>query len=257
MTQIHEQAYFPGIPPALLPHYPDILQDIWEMGSWPGEIIAAMEQLRLPDDTRAAELGCGKGGVMLPVARRCNFPVHGVDAFAPFLNEAESRCRDMGLEHLCTFSLQQVQSFVKKQQFFDVVIFAAVGPFFGTYARTISQVRKLLPIGGYLIIDDGYLTKASRTDHPGYGYYRNREETIAEFQSQGDTVISQRIIDSRRLKRANERCNELMQQRSRKVLAEHPELSPDIEEFLRNERKECAFLESETTPAIWVIQRTR
>ncbi|MCK5453172.1 MAG: class I SAM-dependent methyltransferase, partial [Calditrichia bacterium] len=75
--------------PNFLPYLPELLQDLWELGSSPDKIIELIRPLELnAGDTRILDLGCGKGAVSILLVKTFGFQAIGVDGCQPFLDEA-------------------------------------------------------------------------------------------------------------------------------------------------------------------------
>jgi predicted RNA methylase len=66
---------------ALFPYLPYILQDLWELGASPGEIIELVRKhANNYSRLRILDLGCGKGAVSIQLAKELNCSCLGVDA---------------------------------------------------------------------------------------------------------------------------------------------------------------------------------
>ena len=91
-------------PPELLPYLPELLTDIWALGSSPVTVVEWLRSRQLPPETtRVLDLGCGKGAVSINLARELGFHILGIDFFEPFLAEAMEKARELGVEKLCSF----------------------------------------------------------------------------------------------------------------------------------------------------------
>lgn len=243
------------IAPQIIPGYPYLLQDIWALGSFPDEIIELLGSLSLPPASRAVELGCGKGAVMLQVAKNMSIPVHGVDPFSAFLDEAKRRCAEMGLVPLCSFSQETAQQFLQRGECFDAAILAGTGPLFPSYDQTISCVRQIIRPGGYIIIDDGYILDAEAPRYPGYEYLDDYSGMVSMLESSGDRLTAQRIIPGEKLRKYNQRNNECIERRCRELVRTNPEYADALDRFTAAEKQECQFMEEQTVAAIWAVQR--
>ncbi|MBE0448716.1 MAG: methyltransferase domain-containing protein [Actinobacteria bacterium] len=244
------------VPPEILPYVPELLADIWALGSWPEEIIELLRSLELPtQSTKVLDLGCGKGAVTLPIAEELGFKIRGVDLFLPFIEEATERAKKLGVENLCHYEVGDIHDVLKEGRTYDVVIFASVGGVLGDFAQCVGQLRPASRPRGYMVIDDGFLAHASRLDRPGYQHYRSHEETIRQLTSYGDTLVQERIIPVEQLKAYNQKNTQLIQKRANKLAQQHPEIADSFERYVRWQEAESYILETETIPAIWLLQR--
>ena len=165
----------------LLPYTPFLLQDLWALGSSVDYIIDVVGSLNLPStQTKLLDLGCGKGAVSIQIASKFGFTVVGVDRMTPFLEDARKKAIEYKVSHLCEFINQDIIEFVSIEHGFDLVILASLGGIFGSTKNTIAQLRTQVRSDGYILIDDGYLRKASSLKRKGYEHYKNHEDTINE-----------------------------------------------------------------------------
>ena len=78
-----------------LPYLPELLVDLWTLGSSPKLVVDMLESLKLPESfTRVLDLGCGKGAVAITLAKELGFTALGIDANAAFLKEAERKAEE-------------------------------------------------------------------------------------------------------------------------------------------------------------------
>ncbi len=245
-----------GIEPVLLPVLPELLADVWVLGSWPEYIVHLLRSAAtLPEGASVVDLGCGKGAVAIPIARDLSFRVHGIDLFPPFLAEARARAESAGVSELCRFEEGDLRQAVRAGRRYDVAVLAGVGAI-GDHGRTVWEVRRIVRPGGALVIDDGFLADDAGPRRPGYEYYRSRGETIRELRSHGDRLIQERLVPAEELKQYNRTNTESIRRRAAELAARRPDLAEALERYLQSEEEECAFLESRTTAAIWLLERS-
>jgi SAM-dependent methyltransferase len=245
-----------GIEPVLVSVLPELLADIWALGSWPEKIVDLLRaSTTLPQGASVVDLGCGKGAVAIPVARELLFRVHGIDLFAPFLAEARARAVSEDISELCRFEIGDLRQALKASRKYDVAILAAVGAI-GDHRRTVLEMRRIVRPGGTLVIDDGFLKRDAGRTPPGYGYYRSRDETIRELTSHGDRMMHERLVPADELRECNRINTELIRARAAELADRAPELADALERYVQSEVEECAFLESRTTAAIWLLERS-
>ena len=151
------------IDPEILPHFPELLADIWILGSWPEEIIGMIRPLELPpQSTEVLDVGCGKGAVTIPMARELRFRIRAVDFYQPFIEEARERAKAWDVENLCRFQVSDMRDVLMENTLYDIVIFAAVGGVLGDMAQSVGKLRAASRRGGYMVINDGYLTRSPK-----------------------------------------------------------------------------------------------
>jgi SAM-dependent methyltransferase len=245
-----------GIDLELLPLLPEVLADIWELGSWPERILELLRDYTdLEPGATVLDLGCGKGAVAVTVARELDFEVHGIDLFLPFLEEARRRAEGANLGDRCRFEAGDIRDAVQNLTGFEVVVLAAVGAGgFGEYSDCLGHLRQTLRPGGYVVIDDGFLVGQAASKRVGYEYYRSHQDTVQQLQSRGDRIVQELQISRSELEECNARNMNLIRLRAGEAARENPELAASLERYVESEEAECRFLENETTAAIWLLQ---
>ncbi len=246
-----------GVAPELLPHLPELLADIWILGSWPDRIVDLLRPLELePETTRVLEVGCGKGAVCVPIAQRLDLSVHGIDLFAPFIEEAKAKAREAGVAERCRFEVADMRAFIGEGADYDLAILAATGAVMGSYKDTIGWLRKAVRPGGYMIIDDGYVLETCPADRPpGYEYCQDRAETIRELTLHGDAIEREIIVPTGELHAYNSANTECIRRRAEGLARRFPVLREQLTAYVRSEEEECRFMEEHTVAAIWLLRR--
>ncbi len=238
----------------LLPCMPYLLQDLWALGSSVTDILRLADNLDLSFDSSVLDLGCGKGGVSVPIACRFNCRVTGVDAMAPFLTDARRKAAEYAVAHCCRFICEDILEYVKEDHAFDLVILASLGGIWGSMKNTVAQLRKQVRNGGYMIIDDGY----SRTSRPlqrrHYEYYRDHQTTLGELTAFGDVILEEIDTTAYSLD-INRDYLDAISKRAAELIPQRPDLKAKIEGYVRLQQQECAFLEKYLVGALWLLQK--
>lgn len=148
-----------------------------------------------------------------------------------------------------------MQEVLREDSRYDIVVLAGVGGVLGDFAQTVGRLREALLPGGYLVVDDGFLARSSRSAKPGYEHYRSHEETIRQLTAHGDTLRQEVRIPIEELKAYNQSNMEFIHKRADTLARRHPELVHIFNRFVQAEQAECRMQEEETVPAIWLLQR--
>ena len=153
--------------PELLPYLPELLQDLWEMGSSPEKIIELIRPLKLvAGDTKILDLGCGKGAVSILLVKTFGFQAIGVDGCQAFLDEAWEKSREHGVESRCNFIQADIRDYIQQARDFDIVIYASLGGILGSIAEYVGKLRTTIRQGGFIVIDDGFLKGNTPPNRP-------------------------------------------------------------------------------------------
>lgn len=246
-----------GIPKALLPHLVYLYQDFWSMGSSPETILALLRpHVSEEEPFHVLELGVGKGAVSVALARELNVHVQGMDIFPPFIEEARSQAALLGVEALCHFEVADICEDLEHRGPYDVVVLASLGAVWGTIADTIKAIRNVVRPGGFMVIDDSFLKHSAKSDRKGWEYYRGYKETIEELTIAGDKLQGEALLPQHALSAFNDQVTKHITKRAHILGEQYPELKTILDDYLHWEADECEVLESETTWAVWLLQRT-
>jgi cyclopropane fatty-acyl-phospholipid synthase-like methyltransferase len=242
--------------PDILPYLPQLLTDMWALGSSPEKIVEIVRSLKLPEDTtRVLDLGCGKGAVCIQLAKHFGFKVVGVDACEPFLAEARIKAREHSVESQCEFIRTDIRDFVKTAKGYDLAVLASLGGIFGGYKQTVNILRATVRSGGYLIIDDGFLKGERPLTRSGYTHYLSYNRAIENLTAQGDKLIREVILTNEENSAIDREYINKLKERSSPLLKKNPELKQLIDEYIKNQEMECDVIENNLTGAIWLIQK--
>lgn len=240
----------------LLQFVPELLADLWSLGSWSETIAELLRSLPLPADrTRLLDLGCGKGGASIPLARDLGFQVVGVDFFQPFVEEARRRAAQHGVANRCRFELADMCEAVSRLGDFDVVIYASVGSVLGDLEHSVGQLRQTVRGGGYLVIDDGFLAGEERVAQESYGHYLAHEEALRQLTAHGDSVIREVLIPTKEVAAQDRRYTDLIRRRADGLARQHPELAGELGAHVEWQEAECRVFEANVQSAVWLLGR--
>jgi len=238
----------------MLPHMPYLLQDLWALGSSVEIILDVIDQLKLSQETKVLDLGCGKGAVSIQIAAKFGFPVTGVDAMKPFLLDAIQKAKENNVSGLCEFVQQDILQYTLDSHQYDVVILASLGRVFGSLKDTVGKLRTQIKNNGYIIIDDGYLKKADHLNRKGYEHGLNHDESLKALTCFGDELLKEINTDDVSIN-INEEYTALIKRRGKELIELHPELKDEINNYIRGQEEECKFLEGEIVGALWLLQK--
>lgn len=233
----------------LLPYLPCLLQDLWELGSSPRDIIHLMSKhMMVTQDTRVLDLACGKGAVSVHVARETGCSLKSIDLMPEFINYARQKAVEYGVESLCEFVVGDITEAVKTEKGYDAVILGAVGDVLGSPEETINKLKNTIKPGGYLIIDDAYGEKGVAFDH------YSREEWVDIFGKTSVMLLDELIIDDDELKELNQEQQGFITKRAEELKKKHPEKATLFDSYLQSQQAEVEQLENEISGVTMLLQ---
>jgi cyclopropane fatty-acyl-phospholipid synthase-like methyltransferase len=235
---------------------PELLEDLWELGGYPEIIVELLPPLHLPSKiSHVLDLACGKGAVGITLAEFFGFNVLGIDAFAPFLEVARQRAKDHGVSEFCQFQQHDLRTYIKKPRNFDLVIYASVGPVLGNLVDSLWHLRRSTHAGGYILIDDAFLTKGAHLHLDGYTHYMSHHSSVEALTKWGDRIIAERKISKSKTVMRNKKYIQALEKGSERIIANRPEFKKQIDKFIENQIEECRIIETHLTECIWLIQK--
>lgn len=240
----------------ILPYLPYLLQDLWELGSSPAEIIELIKK-HVPDagGLRVLDLACGKGAVSVKLARvfRCN--VKGVDIMPEFIAYAKEKAVEYGVSALCTFAVGDIHKAVERERGYDIVILGAVGDVLGEPPETLAKLKATIKRNGYIVLADGYARgETEESFMSGNDTIRTREQWLQFFRDAGLKVAALKATDESGMREVNTFNNIAIGRRAEELIARHPEKEKLFEEYMQNQIAECEAMEALYVGVTWLLQ---
>lgn len=242
--------------PELLPFIPELLADLWELGSSLEVIMDVIRPLGLPEgQTRVLDLGCGKGAVSITLAKEFGFRVLGVDLFEPLVQEARANAKDMHVEGLCRFVHGDMRDALRSYRGFDVAVYASVGGVLGAWDQCVAEIRQCVRPEGFIVIDDGYLAGDEKVDRLGYEHYVGHKETLQQLTSHGDALMREVTLSQEYLKAVDSRYVESVREKAQRLAKKHPQVADMLSGYVENQEWESEIIETKLVGAVWLLQR--
>ncbi len=255
MKSIEESVVYAmdGSDKELFPFLSYILQDLWEIGSSP-EIITGLikKHSKEFEKLKALDLGCGKGAVSIRIAHELKCKCHGIDAIKEFIDEADKKAREFGVDYLCKFEVGDIRIKVNELSDFDIIILGSIGPVFGDHFSTLSALSKCLNKDGIIILDDGYIEDDSIYTHPAV---RKKERVLQGIKDAGMELIDEEIIQKDEIKDSDEYIFEKLKNRCSELIKKYPDKSKLFGDYIKNQEKENDVLETKIICSTMAIKK--
>jgi len=233
----------------LIPYLPYLLQDLWELGSSPKDILDMItKHIHFTVETRVLDLACGKGSVSVNLAKNLGCMVKGIDIIPEFIDYAINKAHEFGVEKMCEFVVGDITQSVQTEKGYDIVILGAVGDVLGNSEDTINLLKNTVKKGRYIMIDDAYGNDITNVKHP------TREQWLALFNNTGVRLIDEKMIEDEELVSLNHEQQELIVRRANELKADMPEKAHLFDSYIRSQQAECDELENEISGVTLLLQ---
>ena len=233
----------------LIPYLPYLLQDLWDLGSSPEDILELINKhIHVSEETRVLDLACGKGAVSIYLASKLGCKVKGIDIMPEFIDFAVKKAQEHGSEKLCEFIVGDITQAVYTEKNYDIVILGAVGDVLGTPGETISLLLKTVKKGGYIIIDDGYGKDAAS------GKYNTKEQWLSVFDRTGVRLIDEKIITDDELADINDEQQKYIEKRAGELKKKLPDKAYLFDSYIQSQQAECDELETEISGVTMLLE---
>lgn len=231
-----------GSNPLLFLYLPYILQDIWELGASPEIIINLVKKHKSNyTNLKILDLGCGKGAVSVKVAIELNCSCFGIDAIKEFIEVANLKAKEYGVDNLCKFKVGDIRTENLNEGKFDVIVLGAIGPILGNYEKTLTKLKCSLNNYGIIIIDDSYAEdKISNVDKNS----QTKSSIIMDANKAGMKLLDEVIFPKNELKSSNEFIFLKLKKRCEELIIKEPRNKNLFEEYIQIQMNENYNLEN-------------
>jgi 2-polyprenyl-3-methyl-5-hydroxy-6-metoxy-1,4-benzoquinol methylase len=235
--------------PEAIPFLPYLLQDLWELGSNPRDIIELLSMhAEVSENSKILDLACGKGAVSILLAEKFKCRVKGIDIFPEFIDYARTKASEYNVSDLCEFSVDDINHAVSCEKDYDIVILGAVGDVLGKPDITIEKMKNTLKPSGFIIIDDGYVAEGSDS------IYHSRAEWMLFFIKAGVMLVDEMPSDVEELSKINNYNQEHIIRRASELKQIHPDKSDLFDKYIQSQQEECDQLKHDIIGVTWLLQ---
>ena len=237
----------------IFPYLPYILQDFWEIGSSPEEMIRLIEKHSVNySGLEVLDLGCGKGAVSVRIAEKLKCRCFGFDGLVEFIEEARQKAVEYKVGSLCSFEVADIREKIKELTEFDIIILGAIGQVFGNYYETLVKLKKCLKKDGFIIIDDAYIEDSSTFSHPAI---LKKGELSDQISRAGMVLIDQLTVTGPGEKEAeHEQEFNYIELRCKELINKYPEKKTLFENYIKQQNEEYDVLETKSVCTTMVIK---
>ena len=233
----------------LIPHLPYLLQDLWELGSSPKDMLEMVKKhVGVSEKTKVLDLACGKGAVSVHIAKELGCRIKGIDLIPEFIDVALQKAEEIGVEEFCEFAVGDITEAVTIEKDYDLVILGAVGDVLGNPEETVAQLKNTVKKDGYILIDDAYAKENANPKH------LTRKQWLETFRNTGVKLVEEKLIEEEELASINDEQQKWIIKRARELKEKLPEKADLFDSYIRSQQAECNELENEISGVTMLLQ---
>lgn len=237
---------------AIFPYLAYILQDFWEIGTSPKEVITLLERQKLNGaQLKVLDLGCGKGAVSIELADKLGYHCLGIDGIKEFISEANGVAKKYAVDTLCEFRVGDIRKEITNLDTYDIIILGAIGQVFGNYYETLTTLLPHLKDSGIIIIDDGYVENKNEISQSSV---LMKEDLLHQVDKAGMIICDEIKADQEVFDNNEEDLRQLVQ-RCEELMNKYPEKASLFQSYIENQNREYAALEKDIVCSLMLIKR--
>lgn len=218
-------------------HIPELLSGLWKLGSMPEYISEIVSRNGLGKYKKYIDLGCGKGAVLVELAKQFDIIAIGVDIVPDFIKEANTYASKYNLSGKITFKTENIIETLKTTTKQDVVIYGYDSEILGDLYNTLEQLKNCIRKDGYIILEFMFAVQVSQD-------MLTAKEMADIIEQTGFKIIDRIDWDRERLKQTNKHNTEVIKENVKRLNFCFPDKKELFNEYLQNQMDECEELES-------------
>jgi 2-polyprenyl-3-methyl-5-hydroxy-6-metoxy-1,4-benzoquinol methylase len=179
---------------------------------------------------------------------------HGMDALPDFIQEAKTYAEKNNVAQKCTFETGDIRRKIDQFRGYDLVILGSIGPVFGDIKTTLLKVQTCIKKKGYIILDDGYISKKSKLTSM---VYVKEAEIFQNIEAAKMEIVDMTQINTDTIRKSNKNIYDRIHKRAIELMKKHPEHQYLFEGYVKSQEEENTILENEITSVTWLLRKQR
>ncbi|MDR0912364.1 MAG: class I SAM-dependent methyltransferase [Methanobrevibacter sp.] len=239
----------------ILSYLPYLLQDLWELGSSPEDMIYLIKKnIEIDSNTKILDLACGKGAISINLSKELNIKIRGIDIIPEFIEYAKKKAIINGVENKCSFEIEDINKSVENKKDYDIVIFGAVEDVLGTPNETLNKLKQTIKDDGYILIDEAYIKNKKEIKYDAYEYF-TLNEWKEIFKKNNLHLIETLKSDINLQKEINEYNTKKIEKRAKELKEKYPDKKDLFDEYIENQKAESEDLEDNLIGVTWLLKK--
>lgn len=224
----------------LLPFIPELLQDLWSLGFTPEPALRLIRRNLSSRQCSVLDLGCGKGALLIHIAKQFGWTGRGVDIVPEFIAAATRMANEYRVSELVQFEVRDIRNEVGDIEHWDLITFGFDSEALGPLEKALDLISNGLSEGGHLLVDT--VLERDRGHHEGV---MTQQQIESAARRVGLELIDREVLDPEWVTIQNTRNTGLIRQRSFELANRFPEHAAAFDAYVREQEEESRFLSEE------------
>lgn len=233
-------------------YIPYVLQDLWELGSIPDYIYRLIDnhvdKKRLK---KIIDFGCGKGAVLIYLAKRLNFQGIGIDIVPEFIESANKHSIENSVSDRLEFASMNLLRVIDRPEKYDIVIYGYDSRILGDVYTSINRLQNCISDSGYLILEIAF-TPDNKAKIEGLP---TETGLLEQLNKSGLEAIDKIYWETDKIRTINNKNNILINKRIEELKKTNPEQTQIFKRYMSNQIDECKLIENEMICSTWILKK--
>lgn len=197
------------------------------------------------------DLGCGKGAVLIYLAKRLKFLGLGIDIMPDFIESANHYALEKFLNQKINFKVGNILDYINSEDKYDIVIYGYDSEILGNVFKTLQKLEKLLQNSGYLILEIAF-TSDLRNRIAGLP---SEKELLEQISKSNFKVLDKIFWDINKTKAVNKKNNIFISNRVHELMLKYPDKKKIFQRYMDNQIEECKLIENDMICSTWILRK--
>ncbi len=224
---------------ALLPFVPHLLQDLWSLGFSPEAPLRLLERNLHEAPQHVVDLGCGKGALLIHLAKRFGWHGRGVDIVPEFIAEARRYANDWGVADALDFEVKDMGEELAEGGERNLVLFGFDSEALGALQEALARIAECVALSGHLLVDLAWARSGHSADLP------SEAQVLDSAHAVGLQLVDREMLDPAWVATEGSRHVELIRRRVKELAIRYPEHSAAFEAYVTEQEAENQLLTKE------------
>jgi SAM-dependent methyltransferase len=224
---------------ALLPFVPYLLQDLWSLGFSPEGALRLLGRNVHEAPRRIADLGCGKGALLIHLAKRFGWHGRGVDIVPEFIAAARRYASEWGVADALDFEVKDMGEELADGRERNLVLFGFDSEALGELPEALARIAECVAPSGLILVDLAWALSGRSVDLP------SEAQVLDSANAAGLRLVDREVLDPAWMAAEGSRHLELIRGRATEFAIRYPEHSTAFAAYVAEQEAENRLLTEE------------